>query len=200
MGGIGSGAQRSTHVGNVEDMLTLDIRALKRLGVLRTGECVIDNMYWSIGGLSTAYARLRVDICDIERGGTLTITGDMPGGAITQHIAIEALPSSFGGYRCYFVCPVTAARCEILYYADGHFASRKAQRLSYIAQGMTDLSRARRKIAKLHSRLEGTNGFRRRRGRKRTSAVQALKHAVAEAYGIHIDRLRGYVDISDTGR
>ena len=58
MGGIGSGARRSTHIGNVEEMLALDIRALRRLGVVAPGECVIDTLHWSIGGLSTARARL----------------------------------------------------------------------------------------------------------------------------------------------
>lgn len=29
MGGIGSGARRSTHIGNVEEMLALDIRTLR---------------------------------------------------------------------------------------------------------------------------------------------------------------------------
>ena len=31
MGGIGSGATRSTHIGNVEDVPALDIRFLRRL-------------------------------------------------------------------------------------------------------------------------------------------------------------------------
>ena len=78
MGGIGSGARRSTHIGNVEDALALDLRALRRLGVVRGGECVCDTARWSIDGLSASSARLRVDLSDIERGGVMTITGDMP--------------------------------------------------------------------------------------------------------------------------
>lgn len=66
MGGVGSGALRSTHIGNVEEMLALDIRALRRLGVIVPGECIIDTLHWSIGGLSTASARLRVDLSDIN--------------------------------------------------------------------------------------------------------------------------------------
>src|SRR3546814_8518225 len=48
MGGIGSGARRSTHIGNVEQMLALDIRALRRLSVVRPGECTCDTVHWSI--------------------------------------------------------------------------------------------------------------------------------------------------------
>ena len=111
MGGIGSGARRSTRIGNVEGMLAIDIRALRRLGVLQSGECVIDTVHWSKRGLNAATARLRADLSDIERGGTVTITGAMPDGAIKQDIAIDAVPSTFGGHPFYFVCPITAERC-----------------------------------------------------------------------------------------
>jgi hypothetical protein len=136
---------RSTRVGNVEDALVLDIRRLRRLSVARTGECVCNTVQWSIGGLSASSALLRVDLSDIEHGGTMRITGDMPGGTIDQTIAIVGVPSSIAGWRCYFVCPVTAHRCEILYYAGGRFASRQAQRLYYAVKSMDDVSRARRK-------------------------------------------------------
>lgn len=142
MGGIGSGARRSTHIGNVEENLVIDIRVLRRLGIVRPGECICDTVHWSIGGLSASSARLRIDLSDIERGGVMAITGDMPDGAINQRVAIEMVPSPFGGHRCYFICPVTRRRCEVLYYALGRFGSREAQRLSYAVQGMDDVSRA----------------------------------------------------------
>lgn len=127
MGGIGSGAGRSKHIGNVEDVLSLDVRVLRRLEVLRAGECMCDTVRWSMNSLSAPKARLRIDLSDIERGGIMTIVTHMPDGAINQSIAIEAVPSALGGWRCYFVCPVTARRCEILYYAAGRFASRQGQ-------------------------------------------------------------------------
>jgi len=196
MGGIGSGARRSTHIGNVEQMLALDIRKLRRLGVVRAGECTCDTVQWSIGSLRTSCARLRVDLSDIERGGGATITGDMPDGSIKQHVAIEMVPSPFGGHRCYFVCPVSARRCEVLYYAGGRFASREAQRLSYVVQGMNDLSRARRKAAKLCSRLRGSGGQPRQRGRNRIDTVSRLREAEYEAKALYFDRLRALTDRS----
>ena len=75
MGGLGSGARRSTHIGNIEEMLALDIRALRRLGIVAPGECIIDMLHWSISGLSTASARLRIDLSDIERGGVIADVG-----------------------------------------------------------------------------------------------------------------------------
>lgn len=190
MGGIGSGARRSTHIGNVEDMLALDIRALRRLGVVAPGECIIDTLHWSIGGLSAASARLRVDLSDIERGGVMAIIADLPDGAIKQHVAIELVPSPFGGHRCFFICPFTARRCEVIYYAGGRFGSREAQRLSYAVQGMNETSRARRKTAKLRSRLRGSGGQPRPRGRNRIDMVSRLRMAEYEAQALYLERLR----------
>ena len=200
MGGIGSGARRSTHIGNVEQMLALDIRILRRLGVVRPGECTCDTVQWSIGGLSASSARLRIDLCDVERGGGMTISGDMPDGGIKQHVGIEMVPSQFGGHRCYFICPLTARRCEVLYYAGGRFGSREAQRLSYAVQGMNDLSRARRKAAKLRSRLCGSGGQPRPGGRNRIDTVGRFRHAEYEAKTLYLDRLRILADRSGSHR
>jgi len=200
VGGIGSGARRSTHIGNVEQMLALDIRKLRRLGVVHAGECTCDTVQWSIDGLSAFSARLRVDLSDIERGGVMAITGNMPDGGIKQRVAIEMVPSPFGGHRCYFICPLTARRCEVLYYAGGRFGSREAQRLSFAVQGMNDLSRARRKAAKLRSRLCGSGGQPRPRGRNRIDTVRRLHEAEYEAKTLYLDRLRTIADRSGSHR
>lgn len=200
MGGIGSGARRSTHIGNVEESLALDIRVLRRLGVVRAGECTCDTVQWSIDGLSASSVRLRIDLSDIERGGGMTIIGEMRDGAINQHIAIEMVPSSFGGHRCYFICPFTARRCEVIYYAGGRFGSRDAQRLTYAVQGMNDVSRARRKTAKLRSRLCGLAGQPLPRGRNSIDTVRRLREAEFEAKTLYLDRLRNLAVRSDAQR
>ncbi|EQA97470.1 hypothetical protein [Sphingobium baderi] len=200
MGGIGSGARRSTHIGNVEEVLALDIRVLRRLGVVHPGECTCDTVHWSIGGLSASSARLRVDLSDIERGGVMAISGEMSDGAIKQHIAIEMVPSPFGGHRCYFICPTSGQRCEVIYYTGGRFGSRKAQRLSYAVQGMNEISRARRKTAKLRSRLSGSGDQPRPRGRNRIDTVRRLREAEFEAKTLYLDRLRNLADRSGAQR
>ena len=200
MGGIGSGARRTTHIGNVEEMLALDIRILRRMGVVRPVECTCDTLHWSIGGLSASSARLRVDLSDIERGGVMGIVADLPDGAIKQRVAIEMVPSPFGGHRCYFVCPITAQRCELIYYAGGRFGSRGAQRLSYTVQGMNEISRARRKAVKLRSRLCGSGGQPRLRGRNRIDTVRRLREAEYEAKTLYLDRLRTLADRSGSQR
>src|SRR3546814_15339855 len=98
MGGIGSGARRSTHIGNVEEMLALDIRILRRLGVVRTGECTCDPVQWSIAGLSALSQRLRVDLSGIGRRGGMTISGDRPESASHPSVSLDLVPSPFGGH------------------------------------------------------------------------------------------------------
>lgn len=200
MGGFGSGARRSAHVGDVENALALDIRVLRRLGLVRTGECIIDTVHWRVAGLSTASARLRIDLSDVERCGVMSIMGDMPNGPIKQQIAIKGSPSRFGGWRCYFICPITSRRCEILYYSGGRFASRRAQRLTYATQNMGDLSRAHLKAAKLLHRLKGSTSLPRPRGRNRIDYVQRLREAEFQAKALYVDRLRDLTDRSGTPR
>lgn len=200
MGGIGSGARRSANAGDIENALALDIRVLRRLGVVRAGECVCDTVHWSSGGLNARSARLRVDLSDVERGGAMTIVAQMPDGAINQRIVIEAVPSALGGWRCYFVCPITARRCEILYHAGGGFASREAQRLSYATQNMTDLSRVRRRAAKLRGRLRGSGGQPRPRGRNRIELAQQARDTECEAIAMYRERLSMLVERSGAPR
>lgn len=200
MGGIGSGAQRTTHIGNVEDTLALDIRALRRLGVVRLGECICETVQWSISGLHASSAHLRTDLSDIERGGVMTIAVHTPDGTIKQDVAIEMVPTPLGGHRCFFVCPITAQRCEILYYARGRFASREAQRLSYLVQSMNEVSRARRKAAKLRSRLCGSGGRPRTRGRNRIDTVRRLRQAEFDAKTLYLDGLRSLANRSGSHR
>jgi hypothetical protein len=106
------------------------------------------------------------------------------------------VPSPFGGHRCYFICPITGRRCEVIYYAGGRFGSREAQRLSYAVQGMDDVSRARRKAAKLRSRLCGSGGLPRPRGRNRIDTVRQLRQAEYGAKTLYLDRLRILADRS----
>lgn len=126
----------------------------------------------------------------------MAITGDMRDGAINQRVAIEMVPSPFGGHRCYFICPFTVRRCEVIYYSGGRFASREAQRLSYAVQGMNEVSRARRKVAKLRSRLCGSGGQPRPRGRNRIDTIGRLHQAEFEAKTLYLDRLRNLADRS----
>jgi len=199
MGGTGSGARRSTHIGDIEDALALDIRVLRRLGVARPGECVIDTICWSTGDPERPTARLRIDLSDGAYC-TMAITADMLDDAITQRIMIDAVPSGFDGIRHYFLCPVMGHRCEVLYYADGQFASRQAHRLSYASQNMTHLTRVRRRVISLRRKLIGGKDQTRPKARKRAAMTDRLEDAQSLARDLWQDRLRKRIDRSGSQR
>ena len=116
---------------------------------------------------------------------------------MAERVAIECVPCPYGGVRHYFLCPLIGVRCEQLFLADGIFASRKAHKLTYASQSESDLSRARRKVRKLHRQVEGDFRYARPRGRNRWRVVQGLKAAKNKARTLYLDHLRALIgDIS----
>jgi len=188
MGGINSGRRPTTHLGTVERALFLDMRALRRLGLVRAGECMIDTLRWSNGGLCAADGR-DVDLSDIDVA-TVAITAQTSDGAIKQRVAIEAIPCRFGGHRFYFLCPDTGLRCEVLYLVHGRFASRSAHGLGYAVQGMDQLARVRRRCRKLRDRLEGGELSPRPRGMNRYALARRLRAAIEEERDLRTECLR----------
>jgi len=193
MGGVNSGRRPSRHLGTVEHALALDMRALRRLGFVRAGECVIDTLCWSNGGLGVGEARVRVDLSDIDRA-TVAITAQTYGGAIKQRVAIEATPCRYGGHRFYFLCPDRGHRCEVLYLVGGRFASRKAHDLNYAVQGMDRLARIRRRRRKLRDRLDGSGLAPRPRGMNRHVLAERLHAALIEEQALRAETLRHALD------
>lgn len=188
MGGINSGRQRSVHRGAVEQFPVIDLRVLKRAGLLKPGECTYDTLRWRNQDLEAHEVRIFVDLSD-EDDASIRIAGDVP----DQRAAIECVPCPYGGYRCYFLCPLNDMRCEQLFLVDDIFASRKAHRLTYASQSEDDLSRARRKVRKLQKQVEGDTRYARPRGRKRWSTMRQLREAERDARELYHERLSGLV-------
>lgn len=188
MGGINSGRRRSVHRGAVEQFPVIDLRVLKRARLLKPGECTYDTLRWRNQDLEVLEVRIFVDLSDADDA-SIRIGGEAP----DQRTAIECVPCPYGGYRCYFLCPLTGTRCEQLFLVGDTFASRKAHRLTYASQSEDDLSRARRKVRKLHRQVEGDTRYARPRGRKRYAKVQALRQAKHDAYEIYLENLRAIV-------
>lgn len=189
MGGINSGRKRSVHRGAVEQFPVIDLRVLKRAGLLKPGECTYDTLRWRNQDLGALEVRIFVDLSD-EDDASIRIAGDVP----DQRAAIECVPCPYGGYRCYFLCPLTGARREQLFLVNGIFASRKAHRLTYASQSEDDLARTRRKVRKLHRQVDGDTRYARPRGRIRHTKVQDLKQAQRNARELHQERLRAIVE------
>jgi hypothetical protein len=188
MGGINSGRRRSVHRGAVEQYPAIDLRVLKRAGLLQPDECTYDTLHWRNQDLDALTFRIFVDLSDAGDA-SMRITGHVA----DQRVAIECVPCPYGGYRCYFLCPLTGIRCEQLFFAGGVFASRKAHRLTYGSQSEDELTRARRKVRKLRRQIEGDMRYTRPRGRNRWSAMRRLRVAEHEARTLYRERLRGLI-------
>jgi hypothetical protein len=192
MGGPNSGRRRTVHRGAIEQFPAIDLRVLKRAGLLRVGQCTYTTLNWRNQTLEALSARIFVDLSDTSDA-SIRVVGCGTDGAMAQRAAIECVPCPFRGMRCYFLCPLIGVRCEQLFLADGTFASRKAHKLTYTSQSEDELSRARRKVRKLHRQVEGDFRYARPRGRNRWRTVQGLKTAKTEARDLYRDRLRARV-------
>jgi hypothetical protein len=192
MGGANSGRRRSIHRGAVEQHPAIDLRVLRRAGLLSVGQCAYTTLHWGNQAPEALSARIFVDLGDIaDAAMRIVVCGD--DGATIDRVAIECVPCPYGGVRCYFLCPLIGVRCEQLFLADGIFASRNAHKLTYSSQSEDELSRARRKVRKLHRQVEGDFRYARPRGRNRWRIVQGLKAAKTEARALYHDRLRALV-------
>ncbi len=189
MGGINSGRRRSVHRGAVEQYPVIDLRIIRRAGLLRLGECTYDTLHWRNQGLPALSARIFVDLSDAGDA-SIRIRASDDGNIESQRAAIECAATSFGGMRSYFLCPLNGSRCEQLFLVDGIFASRKAHRLTYASQSEDDISRARRRVRKLKRQLEGDNRHARSRGRNRYQMMRRLSEAEIHAKTLYVDRLR----------
>lgn len=189
MGGVGSGRRSTTHEGVVEDVPALGMRDLRRLGLVKSGECVIDTVRWSQRGLTVAEARVRVDLPNSQTGTiTLAVLGQT---RPAQTVTVEGAPCRYGGHRFYFTCPEQGRRCEVLYLHNGRFACRQAHRLSYAVQGMDELGRARKRRRKLRARLDGEGLEPRARGRHRYELADRFHMATITERALFAQALRG---------
>ena len=192
MGGINSGRRRSVHRGAVERYPSIDLRILRRAGLLRVGECTYTTLHWQNQAPEVVSVRIFIDLSDTD-GASIRIVASGNDVAIAQRAAIECVPCPFGGARSYFLCPINGTRCQQLFLVDGVFASRKAHKLTYASQSEDELSRARRKIRKLHRQVEGDARYSRPRGQNRWRAMQRLRVAHCDARVLYRVRLRGLV-------
>jgi hypothetical protein len=196
MGGANSGRRRGVHRGCVEQFPTIDLRVLRRAGLLSAGQCTYTTLHWGNQAPGALSARIFIDLSDTGDA-SLRIVGLEDVGASTQRVAIECVPCPYGGTRHYFLCPLNGTRCELLFLVDRIFASRKAHSLAYASQSEDELSRARRKVRKLHRQVEGDARYSRPRGRNRWRTMQRFRAARHDARTLYLDRLRWLVSEID---
>lgn len=185
MGGSGSGRYRTRNSGALNAARRLDIRHMRRRGLLRPGAAVDGTMAWTRGGQDMGRVGLRLDLTNGDSG-LLTVAFKLNGEPRRQEVIIASRPMRFGGKRFYFQCPETFRRCEVLALMGGVFASRRAHRLTYQSQSDDRLGRMRDRADRLRAQLWPTD-----RGRPRGRRRQRLESAWCDASVAADDLLEG---------
>ncbi len=166
MGGFTSGRHRTANAGKVEDGLRLDMRALRRRGFLVPNAVVTGDISWERRGVYSASVSLRMELRPGDE--RLTISYSRAGVDQEETVAIVSTPCRYGGQRFYFICPRSAARCELLVSIRGNpFVSRKAARLTYATQSEDRLARLQTARIKAEDRAYGRKGLPKPRGARK---------------------------------
>jgi hypothetical protein len=146
--------------------MRLEMKRVRKCGFLRPGAASTGPMRWTRGGEPAGSINLATDLTQLGDPFAL-LSYSVDGEPRVQRVQIDAVPCRFGGHRFFWRCPVTGRRCLTLAYANGRFASRQAQRLTYAVQSEDRLGRIRRARDKAEARACGRDGHPRPRGRNR---------------------------------
>ena len=189
---------------HIESALSLDIRRLARMGILRDG--ARGSLTWGRNGTQDASVSYAVDLQ--EHGGTLTLSYTAPDrdtgerASITCPIALSSIPLHYGGRRWYMHCPLTGRRAQTLHKWNGiaKFCHRTAIRPkpTYASQRTSGSDRIlaqrwaiRRKLGDTYSDLFG-EPYKPKRMHWRTFEKYAARDTeLAERESVYLARLLG---------
>lgn len=152
MGGWGSGSyfriggSRRT----AESSLPLDVRKLKRSGVLTPGKWF--SWQWSIGG--NVYS----SIVAVAEKDHLLLKYTHKDELVEQRIFFTWTPCNYGGERLWFLCPTCGKRVAVLYLRGKSFACRGCCNLTYQSCNDTAMDRKYRRANNLRKRIGAKQG------------------------------------------
>ena len=189
---------------HIESALTLDVRRLARMGILRDG--ARGSLTWSRDGAQ--FSSLGYAVALHEYAGTLTLSYTAPDRdtgerkSITCPIALSSIPLHYGGRRWYVHCPLTGRRAQTLHKWNGiaKFCHRTAirpkptyasQRTSGSDRIMAQRWAIRRKLGDTFTDLFG-EPYKPKRMHWSTFEKYAARDAeLAEREGVYLMRLLG---------
>lgn len=117
----------------IEELLTLSVTDLKRLGYLVRGATCTGRVSWNSGGREIASICVQTNTAGEFPAVRFIYAAD--GFPVDYSTPLRFAPSNLnrGGYY-YFICPVTGRACRKLYLVGGRFVSRFAFRALYEKQ------------------------------------------------------------------
>lgn len=157
MGGIGSGRRGQVGAGTTEDYCTLDVRWLRRKGVL--GSKGNHRIIWSRGdevrnaiGVQSKHGRLILNYRVRESDGQSQ--------ARSYPVNLDTTPCHIGGSRQWFLCPaIGCGRRVAILYGGVFFACRDCHGLVYPSQREKPAERAVRKADRIRDRMDWPGGI-----------------------------------------
>jgi hypothetical protein len=156
MGGCNSGSRRGRSTTN--DMRTLDVRRLKREGLLKPGQSFAWS--WTRNGETMARINIRVNDDSAHLSYRQSWRGE-PWQDCSNIVQIEWTPCHFGGSRVWWRCPMADCRrrVAVLYSGRGLYACRYCLGLVYRSQRESPSDLAARHANKIRARLGWTLGI-----------------------------------------
>ncbi len=151
MGGSGSGRHWQFGANTTDDYRSIDIRWLKREGLLKPG--VIRSINWSRGGEVTGSinvksepGRVILDYRHRDRGGEWQPE--------RYPVYLDTTPCHMGGERHWFLCPARGCgRRVAILYGGAIFACRHCYQLVYPSQREKPWDRAARRADRIRDKL-----------------------------------------------
>jgi hypothetical protein len=164
MGGLGSGRGSYASTGTVEQARRIDIRYMRKRGLLRPG--VNGTLNWNRGGTPTGEISFTASNQSLElRYRVQEHGGDWEN--INQTIQLALTPCLYGGHRKWLVCPHCTRRVAVLCFASKLFYCRTCCRLAYGSQREDKLGRMARTRDKLAQRIFEDDSYTRKKGMHR---------------------------------
>ena len=157
MGGIGSGRGFQGGKNVTSDMLALDIRWLKREGLLAPGRSF--NMQWKCNGENRATIKIEAEF-DCVILGYRSLTNGNEWRSMQYCIYFEWTDCHFGGQRIWFRCPGRdCGRRTAIVYGGHEFLCRNCHQLVYASQREMGCYRAIRQADAIRKRLKWAIGI-----------------------------------------
>lgn len=157
MGGTGSGRRCQIGAETTEDYRSIDVRWLKREGLLSPG--VSRRITWSRRNEIVASIGIAA-----EPGRIVLSYRHRSEGEDWQDklypVQLTTTPCNMGGERHWFICPARGcSRRVAILYCEGIFACRRCNRLTYPSQRETPPDRAVRRADRIRDRLNWPGGI-----------------------------------------
>ena len=146
-------------VATVDDTPRIDIRYMRRRGLLHSGES--GTLSWSFGAnhFGMVDFECHADRLILYRQGRRSQVD-------AQIVQFDTTPCNYGGKRRWFLCPSCSRRVAVLCGVANVFRCRHCHQLPYLSQNTTILRRLLRRRQHIEKRIFEKSGGQRRRKRK----------------------------------